>query len=302
MLSVADYLSTEDFVQECANPSPGVLLLACTTGDDEDDPRSRLVVLSRDHWLDFTISGDSFVSVDADSDGRAFVLCEGGGVVEFDWRAPNGAALKASRRVVRNDAADAIGPLRRLRMIGGDVFVVGTRGQAYRLSGDTFQALPRLLSDGTELSLKDISGKAADDLVVVTTDGVAAHFDGSVWRFLDLPTSSGLNSIFSLPDHRYAIAGYNSTVLVGAGDSWQVVAPPSENRNYYGVAGADGDVFVAYLGGVDFIDGSALAPLPLPPRPPRLELAFIRSGPDGVCSGTGHTVGKISSSGWVPFP
>lgn len=301
MVAAFDFLSDDDFVQECANPDLGVLLLACTVGDDDDNPRSRMVVVRDGGWLDFTVSGDAFVSVDAYSDGRAFVLGEGGAVIEFDWRAPAQPQLKASVRIVRNDRADALGPLRRLRIVGQEVLTVGTSGQVYRLNGNVFDALPQLVLNGKELSVKDATGNGYNDLMVVTTDGFASHFDGSAWCSLDLPTSGGLNSACCLANGQYALAGYNSTVLIGARDQWQAITPFSSHRNYYGVASADGEVFVAYLGGIDRVDGASLRPVALPKAPPKLEFAFLRSGPNGVWSASGHTIGRMTPTGWIPL-
>jgi hypothetical protein len=296
-----DVLGDDDFVQECASPASGVLLLACTVGDDDDDPASRVVLIRDGGWFDFKVSGDAFVSIDAHEDGRAFVLGESGTVAQFDWRAPTQAQLKASCRILENNEADSFGPLRRLRIVGEDVFTVGTSGQVYRLRDDIFERLPQLVLDGNELSVKDASGTGYGDLVVVTTDGFAAHFDGSDWRIPTLPTNAGLSSITRLPDGRYAIAGYNSAVLIGLHNQWQVLAPNPDYRNYYGVATASGEIFVAYLGGVDRVDGTALQPVPLPTPPPKLEFAFIRSGPDGVWAASGHTVGRVTPTGWLPI-
>jgi hypothetical protein len=228
----SDFLGEDDFVQECASPTAGVLLLACTVGDDDDNPRSRVVLIRDGGWLDFAVSGDAFVSIDAYADGRAFVLGgESGTVIQFDWRATAQAQLRASCRILRNDMVDDFGPLRRLRIVGEDVFTVGTGGQVYRLRGDVFNPLPQLALDGNELCAKDVSGTGYGDLIVVTTDGFAALFDGARWQIPDLP-------ICRLPDGRYAVAGYLSTVLIGVGDQWQAITPFPDDRNYYGVAQA----------------------------------------------------------------
>jgi hypothetical protein len=135
----------------------------------------------------------------------------------------------------------------------------------------------------------------------VTTDGYAACFDGSSWHLLDLPSHAGLNRICRLRDGRYAIAGYNSTLLVGQRDQWQQVAPLEQNRNYYGDASCGSDMFVTSLGSIDVFDGTALGRLPIP-TPPKRELARQTSGPDGVWSLCGHTIGMVSAAGWRDVP
>jgi hypothetical protein len=299
MKAPSEFLRDDDFIQEGASPAAGVLILACTVGDDYDSPKNRVVLLRGDSWLDFGYSGGVLLSADAATDGTAYVLSDRGAVIQFDWRAPsNQVELKATRQLLLNDLADSLGPLRRIRRLGNEVFTCGTGGQVYRLRGGKFDALPRLSIPGEDVMVEDLSGTGFNDLLAVTTDGYAAYFDGSSWHLLDLPSNAGLNRICRLPDGRYAIAGYNSTVLLGQRDQWQRVAPLVESRNYYGVASWGSDVFVASLGGIDVFDGTELRPVPIPTQP-KLELSTLTTGPDGVWSLSGHTIGLVSAAGWL---
>jgi hypothetical protein len=153
---------------------------------------------------------------------------------------------------------------------------------------------------GEDVTIEDLSGTGCNDLLAVTTDGYAACFDGSSWHLLDLPSHAGLNQICRLRDGRYAIAGYNSTLLIGQRDQWQRVAPLKQDRNYYGVASWRSDVFVASLGNIDVFNGTALRRVPIPQ--PKRELAILASGPDGVWSLCGHTIGMVSAAGWRDVP
>src|SRR5579871_2864160 len=199
MVSPAQFLNPEDYIQEGANPGAGALLLACTVGEDYDNPRNRVLVIRGNQWLEFGASGVSLISIDADADGRAYVLSENGTAIEFDWNRPTTRdQLKASRRLLPNRNASVRGPLRRVRILGGEVFTAGSRGQVYRLRGEVFEQLPLLSVDGADLTIEDLSGSGISDLLAVTTDGFAARFDGKDWEILDLPCSAGLNRICAL--------------------------------------------------------------------------------------------------------
>ena len=302
MKSLSETLRTDDYIQEGANPGPGVLVLACTVGEDYDNPKNRILLLRDDSWLDFSSSGDSILSVDATAEGAAYVLSENGSVIQFDWRTPmNQADLKKSRKLFANTRASSLGPLRRIRVVGDDIFCGGSRGQVYWLRNGRFEALPRLTIDGEEVTVEDLCGTSHSNLTVVTSDGYGARFDGSTWHKLDLPSNTGLNSICRIADGRYFIAGDNSTLIVGEKDEWDLVAPIDSTRNYYGVGALGTNVFVAYLGGIDVFDGYQLRPLILPDDE-QLEFTVLREGSDGVWSFVGHTVGVISSSGWRKLP
>ena len=176
MVTASDLLGDEDFVQECANPAPGILLLVCLVGEvDDDEPRSRVIVLRGDSWIDLMLEGDVFASVDADAQGQGFVLGSRGTVARFDWRAQTSAQLAASCSLVSNPQAASAGPLRRVRIVGADVYTVGTRGQVFRMRGDVFEALPRIVMNGEELHVKDIAGAGPDDMVAITLEGFGAR-------------------------------------------------------------------------------------------------------------------------------
>ncbi len=300
MVTASDLLGDEDFVQECANPSPGVLVLVCTVGEvDDDEPRSRVIVLRGDAWLDLMLEGDVFASIDADEHGQGFVLGRRGTVARFDWRALTSAQLAASCALVPNPRAASAGPLRRVRIVGSGVYAVGTRGQVFRMRGDAFEALPRIAMNGEELHATDIAGTGPDDLVVITLEGVGARFDGTEWHFLDLPTSGGLNSICRLRDGKYVIVGYNAAVLMGSQDHWEVVRGPAGPKPYFGVAASDAMVFLSSLGGVDVFDGVEVRTVV--PSKRGTEFVFLRSGPDGVWSASGKSIGLLTPAGWVPL-
>jgi len=298
--TLSDLLQADDFVQQGASPAKGVVLLACTVGDDYDNPKNRTLVLQDGVWLEFTSEGDALLGVDASPEGDAYVLGEDGSVIEFDWRKKDVASLRASRKLYLNNEADKWGPLRQLRILGNDVLIAGSRGQVYRLNKGKFKALPRLEVEGEEdVTIEDLGGAGASSFIAVTLEGHAASFDGKKWSRLALPTNEALNNITPLGDGRFAIAGRSGTLLIGswAPLQWHVAPPIDEDRDYYGVAFRDDRVYVAHEAGIDVYDGKKLKPVSLG-RSRSRDFGKLRNGPDGVWAFQGHTVGVITATGW----
>jgi hypothetical protein len=134
----------DDYIQEGASPASGVIVLACTVGDDYDDPKNRILVRKEETWLEFGCRGEAVLSTDASANGMAYVLGENGTVIRFDWRAATTDELRASRSLFVNPAVVEIGPLRRIRILGSDVICGGSGGQAYQLKDGQFERLPTL--------------------------------------------------------------------------------------------------------------------------------------------------------------
>ncbi|MDQ0588990.1 hypothetical protein [Variovorax paradoxus] len=287
-----------DYIQEGANPAPGVVLLGCTVGDDYDNPDNRVLVVRDGALAAFSFGGDELVSIDATAGGTGYALGENGTVIRFDWLGgTSDAALAPSLQRFSNPAVQDLGPLRRLRLLGEDVVCAGSVGQVYLFAHGRFAALPQLTVEGEDVTIEDLAGTSASDFMVVTSDGYGARFDGRAWHKLDLPGNSSLNTVCRLPDGRFAIGGDNDTLLIGAADQWQAVATDDMERDYWGIA-AEGDaLYLAHVNGIDTYDGASLRPLAIAKRQ-KNEFVVLRSGPDGVWSLAGRSVGLIAGGRW----
>lgn len=291
-------LKRGDYIQEGANPAPGVVLLGCTVGDDYDNPDNRVVVVRDDGVAAFSFGGDELVSVDATAEGTGYALGENGSLLRFDWRGgTSDAALAQSVQRFANPAVDGLGPLRRLRLLGEDVVCAGSVGQVYLFADGRFAALPQLTVEGQDVTIEDLAGASAADFMVVTSDGYGARFDGRAWHKLDLPGNASLNTVCRLPEGRFAIGGDNDTLLIGAADQWLAVVTDDMERDYWGIA-ADGDaIYLAHVDGIDVYDGALLQPLAIARRQ-KNEFVVLRAGPDGVWSLAGRSVGLIAAGKW----
>lgn len=297
-MNTTNIFTHDDYIQEGVSPAQGVIILACTIGDDDENAKNRVAIRKNDLWLDFGLSKEVILSIDAKEDGLAYVLGENGSVVQFNWKTPESREeLKASRRVFANSAVANIGPLRRIRFVGGEVICAGTGGQVYQLKSGKFKAFPELIIDGEDLDIEDISGTSPNDLIAVTSNGYGAWFDGSVWQNLDLPTNAILSCISAVGDGRYAIAGEKGTILVGKRDQWEVIPPLDFDQSYWGIAALNQTLYVAHLGGIDVVRRGKVEPLEIPGADD-FEFTVLSSGPEGIWSFAGHTVGLITDKGW----
>ncbi len=298
MTALSKALTRDSFIREGVNPARDVFLLACTLGDDQEAQESRVLVVRGEEVLSLDIAGESAVSIDADAGGRGYVLGDSGSVVHFDWLTPSSSAeLERSVRRIENRAVEEYGPLRRLRLLGSDVVCVGSVGQVYRLDGEGFVVLPPLLIDGADVTIEDLSGSSVTDFTVASLDGFVAHCDGEAWHEVYRSSQSGLNAICQLQGGRYAVAGNNDTLVVGAGDEWQLKSLPDQERDYTGIAAQGDSLYLAHLDGIDVFANGGLHALKIPRRI-RNEFVVLRSGPNGVGSFAGRSVGLIADGEW----
>lgn len=298
MNTLPKVLKRDDYIQEGANPAAGVVLLACTVGEDYDNPRNRVHVVRDAVVATFEFGEDEVVSIDASAEGGAWVLGENGSVITFDWRtADDNVALARMVRRYIIDGVEGEGPLCRLRLLGSEVVCAGSLGQAYHLQEGRFVRLPQLVVAGEDVTIEDLAGTAVDDFVAVTSEGYAAQFDGRDWHKIDLPSSAALNCITLLGDGRYAIGGDSGTLVVGAREHWQALPLADAERDYWGIAAEGDTIYLAHVGGIDMVAGSDAQALKIPPRRQN-EFVVLRSGADGVWSFAGRSVGLITAGLW----
>lgn len=297
MKRIPNVFKPGDYIQEAVCPIPDTLIMTCTVGDNYDDPINRILVFRNDSWLEFGLAGELFLSIDAKTNGEAYVLGDGGTVFKFIWQSKTQDDLKASRILIENNAVIDKGPLRQIRIVGKDVICGGSVGQMYWLNGDKFEPFPQLIIDGVEPTIEGIGGKSSNDFIVVTSDGFGAWFNGSNWHNLDLPTNVNLTSVCLLDDGRYAIAGYNGTVLLGNRERWFIIEPVNEERSYWGIACHDGIVYVSHSGGIDVLSDNKLTSLDIP-EAGQYEFTGLTSANNGIWSCSGQSIGFITVDGW----
>lgn len=292
-------LSLGSFLQEGAAPIDELLLLACTIGDDPDEPENELVLATEVNALRVRASNEAFVSVDSDPDGTGYVMGEWGTVIRFRWKnVESEQTLKASRTLVPNPSVAGLGPMRRIRVIDGTVVCVGSFGQIYTLQDTEWVPFPFVNIYSDDVTLKDIAGTSLKDMVAVSQHGVAARYDGRTWIDLHLPSNMKMSSVTSLASGQYAIAGSGKNLFIGAVDQWRQVTAEDSSRDYYGVAAQRDLIYVAHIAGIDVFDGGGLKEVSYDDKS-NLEFAFLRGGEKHVWSFSGSTIGRIQGREWI---
>ncbi len=292
-------LSDDAFIQEGCAPTDDLLMVACTIGDNYDDPQNELVLFSSERLFRFGFAGEALVSVDWHTDGTAFTMGEEGSVIRFSWRdISSEKKLKDSRELFENEQAVETGPMRRLRVVDGTPLCVGSFGQIYSLSVDGFKVFPFLKIYDDEVTIKDIAGGSLTDIVAVTQQGYAARYDGAQWIDLSLPTNMKLSGVTRLNNGDYAIVGSGGNLFIGKQDQWIHHRVDDSNRDYYGVAVHDTLIYMAHIGGVDVFDGEKIEEITYD-RKHGLEFAFLSKGKACVWSFCGSAIGCIADRKWT---
>lgn len=297
--STKSILSKDAFIQEGCAPNDDVLILACTIGEDTDDPKNEVYLVTTKHQLHFGFAGEALVSVDWHTDGTAFVMGNEGSVIRFHWSEISSEKdLKDSRELFENTHAVEIGPMRRIRIIDGTPVCVGSFGQIYSFQHGRFKKFPFLDIYDDEVTIKDIAGESLTDMIAVTQQGHVAIYNGSHWVNIDLPAQGKLSGITRSNDGHYVVVGSEGNFFIGEKDHWVHHHANDKNRDYYGVAIHDTLIYLAHIGGVDMFDGKNIEEISYDKKT-GLEFAYLSSGKTCVWSCNGSTIGHISNRKWI---
>jgi hypothetical protein len=136
-----------------------------------------------------------------------------------------------------------------IRQIGDFLFVCGGGGQVYkRVSTNTWEHMDAgLLQTGPvtdRLLLNDIHGLSERDIYVCGSfpgsaglEGRLFHFDGRVWRRLDIPECGYLNRILVESSDSIWVCGHNGALLNGnARGGFKDVSSVEDNQLFYSMA------------------------------------------------------------------
>ncbi len=110
-------------------------------------------------------------------------------------------------------------------IVGGDPAAAGS-AVVLRGHGSSFGAVDDLPSELSPRALFKAYGYAADDVILVGSEGAVLRWDGTGWRRDAVPTSEPLFSLWGRgEDDLFAVGGWTSgTVLHFGGDRWTEIA------------------------------------------------------------------------------
>lgn len=197
---------------------------------------SRLYVKLGGTWLRHDVTHDFITSV-AHHHGLVCALGRHGLVTWVgEWERPlTPWRIRGRFREYVLTEAEARGPLERVRAVDGAFFACGRGGQFYRVQSGSWLRQERGLDPWRDNAFLDLDGFSRDDLYVVGLDGVAAHFDGSRWRYLHPPTRAHLYSVRCLSRGEVVVAGAEGTLLRGGRHGWRALRHDAPAESFWSV-------------------------------------------------------------------
>lgn len=130
------------------------------------------------------------------------------------------------------------GTATRIRKIGEHLYAVSTSRVVHRRDNNGNWVFISQSAYGEDLKtssgkvfggFKDIDGFSETDIYAAGGDGHVWHFDGSVWRRIDIPTNVELCCLICASDGFVYIGGASYLMLRGRGDKWEFLNKPQDN-------------------------------------------------------------------------
>jgi hypothetical protein len=146
-----------------------------------------------------------------------------------------------------------LGRPERIRIIGGIPYVCGYAGQVYTLSAGRWVHMDDGIvePEGTvnSIQLEGIHGTGPEDLYVVGSGGLLAHFDGRRWTRIPLLTTAFLGGVRALARDHVVAVGTEGVFVERDGTDWKVDQIPRFDRTLLSdVEMFNGDLYVAAVG------------------------------------------------------
>ena len=166
------------------------------------------------------------------------------------------------------------GLMSHVRQIGQHLFACGHNGQVYvRLGPEKWRAIDSQIyksinytgnqnnlegriehimrSMANQLVLNCIDGDSERDLYVVGDSGYMAHFDGSKWQKIILPTDEHLQWVRCYGPDEIWTCGYNGTLLKGnIRDGFHDQSSIDDNETWWCLAKHNGNIYLSATSGL----------------------------------------------------
>jgi hypothetical protein len=140
--------------------------------------------------------------------------------------------------------------IRSVHAIEGVAHAVGIRGMVYRL--DALNKWTRIDAGlPSTFDVQAIDGNGLSDLYAVGMEGGAWHFDGKVWRRLDLPSNRNLTSVKCADNGVVYAAGHGGTLIRGNRDGrWSLIDDGDMTEDIWDLEWFAGSLYVSTLDGL----------------------------------------------------
>jgi len=223
------------------------IVVAAGFTEDPEAATSRIYLKFGEEWLAHEVEHDFIVSV-SHHDGVLFAVGRNG-LVKHVGQA--GVDLTADRvrgrfKTFMLTEATARGHLSRVRAVAGSFYACGWGGQIYRLGANNWTKVECGLDDKRDDDFLDIDGTAPNDLYVAGLNGAAAHFDGTRWRYLDLPTNAHIYGVKCLSADDVVLCGSDGVLLRGNHRAGFNLIDPGIDANFWSMTVFGGKLYMAY--------------------------------------------------------
>jgi len=223
------------------------IVVAAGFTEDPEAATSRIYLRFDDEWLAHEVEHDFIVSV-AHHDGVLYGVGRNGLIKQVG---KPGVALTADRvagkfQTFTLSDAENRGHLSRVKGIEDQFYVCGWGGQFYQLGHKKWTRLEKGLDPKRDDDLLTLDGSDADNLYVGGLNGMAAHYDGTRWHYLDLPTNAHINEVRCLGPDDFLLCGSDGCLLRGNHRGWLDLSNPDIDANFWSTSVYGGKLFIAY--------------------------------------------------------
>ena len=201
-------------------------------------------------------------------DGEVYVVGKG----DDDWEGPvnkNEKLYFSNLKAIHHGYAVAVGPNR-------EVYI--------RKSANNWKKLTDgLFPEGNETNLKyagfnDVDGFSEKDMYACGGRGDLWHFNGRIWRKIDVPTNSVLENICCAEDGVVYITTNKREMLKGRGEAWEMIQQDLTEEVLEALVNYNGKIIVSTESDLFVVEGNELQPADLGRIPEMNSKAHIASG------------------------
>lgn len=144
-----------------------------------------------------------------------------------------------------------LGRPNRIRSINNQLYICGYAGQVY--TQDTNgkwthidKGLAEKEGNPRSIDLEDISGTGFNNLYVVGSKGLIAHWNGKQWKKISALTDVYLSAIHCFSPNHIFIVGDNGTFLESNGKNWKIeIIPGCEENSLSDIVSYKDHIYVA---------------------------------------------------------
>jgi len=155
------------------------------------------------------------------------------------------------------------GPLRGVRNIDGEIYVVGMNRQVYRRGGlnswtSMDHGLRPLTSSDDVVGFESIDGFSKTEIYAVGWEGEIWRYDGKSWTQVDSPTNFVLVYVCCGGDGQAYACGRNGMLVRGRGDQWEIVEQKNVIDDIWGLAWFNGKLYLSTMDSVYTLEDDEL--------------------------------------------